>query len=367
MRILFVIDALSSGGAQRLLINTAKGLKTKHQVKIILHNSKLDFYSRHIKNIPIKTLVSENSNGFSIRKVFALRKEVKNSDLVISYMPSSSIYVFLSKILLKRKTHISCEVSVLNKAESKLKRFFLNFTYIFIDHIICNSYTQTKFISKNIILRNKASTIWNGCQNMNFVIRKKNRNSQLNFIIVGRVAYPKNGLRLLKSLKIFYKDYNFLPNIKWIGRRDYSDKFNLKINQEMDRFLFENPIISDKFKFVGEKKYIEEEYSKADGIILPSIYEGLPFVLCEAMMNGCPILASQITDNDIILGKNGERGILFNPYSAYNISLAINKFINLNQNKIDKMTLNAREFAEKHFTIDNMIKAYDEIINKYDK
>ena len=65
MRILFVIDALSSGGAQRLLINTAKGLKTKHQVKIILHNSKLDFYSSHIKNILIKTLVSENSNGFS--------------------------------------------------------------------------------------------------------------------------------------------------------------------------------------------------------------------------------------------------------------------------------------------------------------
>ena len=101
MRIFFVIDNLSSGGAQRLLINTAEGLSKKHQTRIILYNSKLDFYSGQPK-YSYKNLITKKSKGFSISKVFALRREIKNADLVISYMPRSSIYVFLSNIFLKK-------------------------------------------------------------------------------------------------------------------------------------------------------------------------------------------------------------------------------------------------------------------------
>ena len=133
----------------------------------------------------------------------------------------------------------------------------------------------------------------------------------------------------------------------------------------MESFLDKNPVISEKFKFIGEKKLIEEEYSRADAIILPSVYEGLPFVICEAMMNGCPVIASRITDNDIILGKNGERGLLFDPYCLNDISLKLNSFINLDQEKIDIMTVNARKFAEKHFTVDSMVKSYYEIIDNH--
>ena len=171
----------------------------------------------------------------------------------------------------------------------------------------------------------------------------------------------------MKSLKIFYEKYKFLPNIKWIGRRDYSDKFNLKINQEMDSFLNKNPIISEKFSFIGEKQDIEKEYTNADAIILPSIFEGYPpFVICEAMLNGCPVIASQISDYDIVLGKKGERGITFNPYSLEDMANSLNKFIKLTQKEVDIMTLNARKFAERHLMIDNMVSSYNGIINKYE-
>ena len=363
--IALIIDNLGSGGAQRLLINTAKELSKKHEIKIILHNSRNDFFSRKIKNVLVKKLKVENSNFLFLRKILSLKSELKDTDLVISYLPSSSIYVFLSKLFLKKKYHISCEVSVSNPAESKIRRFILNYTYLFTNHIICNSFTQSNYLKKNIILKNKVSTIWNGISDINFVTRKKREKEKICFIVVARVSYPKNGLRLLKSLKIFYKKYKFLPHIKWIGRKDYSDKFNLKIIKEMESFLDKNPVISEKFKFIGEKKLIEEEYSKADAIILPSVYEGLPFVICEAMMNGCPVIASRITDNDIILGKNGERGLLFDPYCLHDISLKLNSFINLDQEKIDIMTVNARKFAEKHFTVDSMVKSYYEIIDKY--
>ena len=39
-------------------------------------------------------------------------------------------------------------------------------------------------------------------------------------IIVGRIAYPKNGLNLLKALNLFYERNKWLPNISWIGREE---------------------------------------------------------------------------------------------------------------------------------------------------
>ena len=156
-----------------------------------------------------------------------------------------------------------------------------------------------------------------------------------------------------------------MPKIRWIGRRDYSDKYNIEINNKIDEFLLQNDFLNKKFSFVDQKKNIEEEYSKADGLILPSIYEGLPFVICEAMLNGCPIIASNISDNEIILGEKFERGITFDPYSIAAISDALNIFINLSSKKIKNMTKEARKFAENNFMIENMIDSYENIISKY--
>ena len=365
MLIAFIIDSIGSGGAQRLLINTAKGLSKKYKTKIILYNQISNYEKKDLKKIKIVNLKNKSKKGFSLRKIIAIRNQIKNVDIVISYMPSSNIYTTLSRLFLKKVYHLSCEVSTLNIAEGRYKRLISNISNLFSDHVICNSITHAKYIVQFPGMKKKVSTIWNGCENISFVEREKRKKDELQFIIVGRVAYPKNGYRFLQALKLFYEENEFVPKIRWIGRRDYSDKYNIEINNKIDEFLLQNDFLNKKFSFVDQKKNIEEEYSKADGLILPSIYEGLPFVICEAMLNGCPIIASNISDNEIILGEKFERGITFDPYSISAISDALNIFINLSCKKIKNMTKEARKFAENNFMIENMIDSYENIISKY--
>ena len=119
---------------------------------------------------------------------------------------------------------------------------------------------------------------------------------------------------ILKALKLFYKRNNFIPQIQWAGRIDISTLKDLKSFNDMQFFLKINKSIKSNFHFLGEVKDIDKIYKTADGLISASIIEGLPYVICEAMLSGCPVLASKISDNKIILGDNDKRGILCDPY-----------------------------------------------------
>ena len=75
---------------------------------------------------------------------------------------------------------------------------------------------------------------------------------------------------------------------------------------------------------------------------MPSIYEGLPNVICEAMLFGCPVIASDVSDNSVILGKNNERGILCDPHSPMSIYDAIERLEHMSNTARLRMIKSAR-------------------------
>jgi len=97
-------------------------------------------------------------------------------------------------------------------------------------------------------------------------------------------------------------------------------------------------------------------------IILPSFYEGVPNVICEAMSCGLPILASDINDNSRFI-TSGVNGYLFNPYDEIDISNAMIEFFKLTESSRELMGLSSREKAKRIFGKDVFISEYLEIIN----
>lgn len=65
--------------------------------------------------------------------------------------------------------------------------------------------------------------------------------------------------------------------------------------------------VEDKVLFMGYQKNINEFLQLADLYAFPSLQEGLPVALMEAMANGLPIVASKIRGNTDLIedGKNG--------------------------------------------------------------
>ena len=179
--------------------------------------------------------------------------------------------------------------------------------------------------------------------------------------MVGRVSKQKNGLLLLEALLIFYQRHGWVPKVKWVGRKD-SDKDSISIQSQMDDFLEQNSEISRKWSWEGEVDDVQVYYETSDVLILPSLFEGLPNVVCEAMIAGCPVIASNVCDHPILLGEKQERGLLCEPTNIESICNAIENMNDMSPKIKYEMTRNARKYAEGNLNIERMIGKYEQLI-----
>ena len=84
--------------------------------------------------------------------------------------------------------------------------------------------------------------------------------------------------------------------------------------------------IENNFKLLGYRKDIAEIYKASDICCFPSIREGLPVAVMEAMASGLPIVSGD-NRGSRDLCKNGINGFLCAPSSAEEFANAINKII----------------------------------------
>ena len=106
----------------------------------------------------------------------------------------------------------------------------------------------------------------------------------------------------MKALSIFESRNGWLPKITWIGRRDIDkrsikDFRSIEMQKSMDLFLENNQVVRNKWSWIPSVENIYDYYNKSDVLVIPSFYEGLPLVLCEAMLSGCFVIASSVCDH----------------------------------------------------------------------
>lgn len=363
MRVLFVIDSLGSGGAQRQFVNIVDGVAARHEVTIFLYNANSDFYQGDlIETIPVIRASRNARPGFSVEVVKQLIGHMRRSDVVVSFLPTANIYCAIAGIFAPRTRHISCEMSIINETESRMRRFMTNLANLMSSHVICNSHTQAAYVASRIGMRKKTSAVWNGCKELPYAPRPPVDPRSHSMLVVGRIAYPKNGVRLLEAMHIFYEKNGFLPRVSWAGRDDDSDARSIEMKRQMVEFLEKHPQVSAHFHFLGEVSGVERLYAQSDTLLSPSIYEGVPVVICEAMLAGCPVIASQVSDNSVILGEKEERGFLCNPRSPEDICAAMERRFSVAPEVMEQMVSRARAFAEQEFQIDKMVMQYSNII-----
>ena len=362
LKVLFVIDSLGSGGAQRQFVNIVNGLSAVHQVAVFLYHGNSNFFrSALLPIIPVHSLNRQTETAFQFEVLKALKQHMEDTDIVISYLPTANIYCAIVGVLNRRVRHIACEMSVINETESKVRRLMANLANYRSSHVVCNSVAHANYIAALPGMVNKTSAIWNGCANLPFRPKPARDARSMSLLVVGRVAYPKNGVRLLQALQIFHERNGFMPQVSWAGRDDNDSRSRL-MKREMLEFLACNPVVDERFRFIGEVSDIGALYAAADALILPSLYEGVPVVICEAMLSGCPVVTTRISDNERILGANEERGFLCNPLSPAEICSAIERRVGMSAEDVERITRNARHFAEDHFLIPKMVDGYHRII-----
>lgn len=365
MKVLCVIDSLGSGGAQRQFVNIVNGLSLNYDVEVFLYNPGSNFFKNDLNShISIHVVTRpQGARGFRFDVLKDLISHHRRVDTVISFLPAANIYCAMANLLTPEVTHICCEMSVVNETESWIRRRISNIANFLAEGVVCNSITQAKYIESRFRMKEKVAVVWNGCDIPDFHAEIGPNEYLYDFIVVARVAYPKNGLQLLHAIKAFYTRNGYVPRVAWAGRDD-SDQLALEMKASMLKFLENYPEIKKNFFWLGEVGDVSALMRVSRSLVSVSRYEGVPVVICEAMLVGCPVIASRISDNSIILG-DGERGFLCDPHSAEDICNALEKRLAASQLDILEMCHRARVYALRNFSLDKMVSGYIDAIEGF--
>jgi glycosyltransferase involved in cell wall biosynthesis len=119
--------------------------------------------------------------------------------------------------------------------------------------------------------------------------------------------------------------------------------------------------------FMGVVKDIIPYISQMDMIILPSLWEGLPNVLLEAMAAGLPVVASRINGIDEVV-VDGKTGILCKPGDPQSLAEALLKIF-ADRGLAEAMGRDGKNRALKNFTINKTVNdtetIYQELLKRH--
>jgi glycosyltransferase involved in cell wall biosynthesis len=84
--------------------------------------------------------------------------------------------------------------------------------------------------------------------------------------------------------------------------------------------------IQNHVHFLGNRKEIPELLAGSDYFVLPSLWEGLPLALIEAMASGLPIVATNVSGSKQVM-IDGQTGLLVPPGDSHELALALRQLI----------------------------------------
>ena len=111
--------------------------------------------------------------------------------------------------------------------------------------------------------------------------------------------------------------------------------------------------------FLGFRNDITCLLNTLDLFVLPSVSEGLPNVVLEAMACSLPVVATSVGGVPEILA-NKQNGILVPPRDPMAIATAILELLDNRERRVS-IGLNARKFVEKKFSLETQVNQFQKL------
>lgn len=250
--------------------------------------------------------------------------------------------------------------NLFRKSVSKtIEQYLVQFT----DRTICETHNDFLTAAKNRIADpGKTDIIPNSIDISKYANRKKNTVllnnlglSENNFVIgnISRFDEQKNQKLILQAAYFLSKKY---PEMRFVfvGSGKY-----LKLMQELAR----TSNISDKVIFTGEQENLPDYYSIFDIFVFPSLWEGMPYVLLEAMASRLPIICSGLM-NLLEVIKPEHSALIINPKNMDDLFEKISSLYHsseIREELAHNAMIDALQFDNSEI-IPNIEKIYEEVL-----
>ena len=304
-KIIFYIDTMYRGGAQRVMCNLASYF-TNRGWKVVLCNDFLqdDTIPQYevcptVKRLYLAKDITGNIILKNVLRIVKLRKMIKieKPDCILSFLGRPNQRMLLATVGLKTKKIVSVRNDPYREYGKGVRRIIARTLFRLANGCVFQTEDAKRYFP--FCVQQKAVVILNPVDKRFFQTLASDERQ--NIVTVGRLEKQKNQALLIDA---FSDVANLIPEQKLIL---YGDGPLFSMLQK----LAKDKGVAEQVVFAGNVENIERYLARAKVFVLSSDYEGMPNALMEAMASGVPCIATDCPcGGSQMLLQNGEAGYL---------------------------------------------------------
>ena len=365
IKIMHVRDSSGIYGAERVILTIGnKFNRDNFDIKLLCMQREVagsQILATHANELGIDTISLPTRGKFDWSAIKELRNVLANShvDIVHSHDFKSDFYAYLATYGTNIKKIATAHGST---RDSIMKRLYLefdeNFIYRKMDRIVAVSDGVSSGLKKKGLSLNKICVIQNGfdlelLKKQTSKDKKKDKfdikSENTNFAIVGRL-YPDKGHRFFLQAFAKVVPEHPLCEVLIIG----DGPARQSIVDQVKALGLQNFVT-----LCGVVNNMQAVYERIDCLVIPSLREGLPYVLLEAAANRVPVIATAVGDIPQLI-EDGKTGYLVAPGNVEELRDRLEKFLTQKDN-ITQMVENCYNVFERKFSADRMVRETEDL------
>ena len=359
-RILFVIPTLRYGGTQSHLALLTKGLdRTKYSLTVCCVRS-LGPMVREFQKSEIPVVCMDVNSVYNPLIAGKLERFLKSNqvDILHTYLFGFDLLTNMAArrrgipIVISNRTELATWKKVHHRSIQRLANRF-------VDKIVANCEAVKSFCSRQEGLSpSKIVTIHNGVDLKRFdgMAGGDTKKGELGLAKGGPVVGMVANFDEVKGHRYLVKA------MPWIRRAAGPVHFLFVGDGPVRRRiqdLAQREESSSSVIFTGFRRDIPEMISSMDVLVLPSLQEGFPNVILEAMAMGKPVVATSSGGaRELVI--DGETGLLVPPRQPQALADRL-VFLLTNRQRAKAMGIAGRRRVEKDFSLHRMVRNYEKL------
>jgi sugar transferase (PEP-CTERM/EpsH1 system associated) len=360
-KIVHVTFDMRIGGAEQVIYNIVENTDpSKYEVSILCLDQPVGPFGRQLQEKGCKVAALKRKPGFDLSLVTQIRHYItrNNVDVLHCHQYTPYVYGVLGAAFTRTKV-IFTEHGRFYPDQLKLKRVSVNpLLNLLTDSVTAiSSATREALVKFENFPNNKIRIVYNGIDGSRYRCAedsnlKKSLGVNKDAKVIGTVARLdsiKNQKIMIKALKIVQQTY---PKTFLIMVGDGPEREPLEA-------LTSDLGLSSHVLFTGFREDAHLFYKTMDIFLLTSFSEGTAMTLLEAMASSLPCIATDVGGNPEIV-RDGETGFIIPSNDEITLAETICTLFG-NEELMKKIGNTGRERFEEQFTVEKMVRAYEDM------
>ncbi|WP_419023961.1 glycosyltransferase family 4 protein [Holdemanella sp.] len=358
MKILHIHPSMAGGGIEAMICGLVNEMAKVHDVTLctIFEPKKEDVFEKKLSSSVHRISLGKKIPGFSIKEVFDIYRCIRDGHYDVVHIHGFFYYYSLAVYLLHKRVKFvytihsdaAKENTIWDKRFIRIKKYAFQKDYI--HPVTISKESKWSFAAYYGL---DSTLIYNGIpdyiaqNNVSKLIEYRKTDKTKLFLHPGRISEPKNQVVLVKAFDRLIKEGNDVVLLIAGSKQD------LQIWSEIE------PYLTERIVYLGERSDVRDLLAESDAFCLPSIWEGMPVTLLEALSVGCIPICSPVGGIPEVI-TNGENGFLSSDSSEEAYYKALKSFVSCTDVEIKDIKQKCLKTFDK-FRISEVVKKYIEV------